>query len=252
MRKFFAILCFVVATSAQASVNSSEISDLWYAPGEDGWGVNMVLQNDVAFATFYVYDASRNPVWFTAVLSLSPGPVFSGNLFADKGPWYGGAYSPPSTERQAGTATFTLNDLNHAALKYTIDGVTVTKALQRLTWTYENLSGTYIFGTSVLSSNCNPISLNGVSEGTDILSVAQTGAAVVMTTMSDGCAYNGTYSQYGKLGAVAGSYSCPTGLAGTFSFIELTPTVNGFTGRLSGANQLCQYSGYIGGITRAQ
>ena len=252
MRGIVAAICLAFSLSAHASTNSSEISDLWYAPGEDGWGLNIVLQNNVAFATFYVYDTSRNPVWFTAVLGYSAGPVFSGNLFADRGPWYGGPYTPPSTERQAGTATFTLNDLYHATLTYTVDGVTVTKALQRLTWTYENLTGVYIMGTSTRATNCNPVSLNGLSESTDELLVSQIGTTVAMRTLTDGCLYNGTYSQNGKLGAVSGNYSCPDGETGTFSILELTPTVNGFTGRISGANQFCQFSGYIGGIVRAQ
>jgi len=240
--------------SAQASSSLSEISDLWYAPGEDGWGVNIVLQNNVAFATFYVYDVNRNPVWFTAVLGFSTGYVFSGNLFADRGPWYGGPYSPPSTERQAGTATFTVSDLGHATLTYSVDGVIVTKALQRLTFTLENLSGVYAGGYSIRQSSCTPSTLNGITEVDGYLSVTHSGNSFIInsTSSSANCTFNGTYTQFGKLGEVDGTYSCNDGTLGTFSLIEVTTTASGFTGRASGQNQVCHWSGYMGGIRRAQ
>ena len=254
MRKFFAFLCLVVATSAHGSVNSSEISDLWYAPGEDGWGLNMVLQNNVAFATFYVYDVNRNPVWFTAVLQYSPGYVFSGDVFADRGPWYGGPYSPPSTERRAGTARFTLSDLNNAVLTYVIDGVTVTKNMQRLTWTNENLSGTWLFQLSTFSTNCNPSQYNGLLNVNGVISIVQSGTAVTMSLNGENgtCTFNGAYSQYGKLGQMAGSYSCTSSSFGTYTWFELTPTISGFTGRVTGQNQFCAYTGYLSGTRQAQ
>jgi len=33
--------------------------------------------------------------------------------------------------------------------------------------------------------------------------------------------------------------------------VEMTPTVSGFTGRIVGQNQFCQFSGYLGGIRRS-
>ena len=254
MRRFVAALCLAFALSAQASINSSEISDLWYAPGEGGWGVNMVLQNNIAFATFYVYDVNRNPVWFTAVLSYSAGFVWSGNLFADRGPWYGGPYDQTTvTERQAGTATFTLVDLNNATLTYTVDGVTVVKAVQRLTFTNEDYSGTYAGGYSVTRTGCNPSSLNGLEELSSYLTITQTGPAfhIAANSIALTCNYDGTYAQYGKLGQVDGTYTCSDGTAGTFTLFEMTPTISGFVGQAVGQNQVCHWSGFMGGITRA-
>ena len=255
MRHLIAALCFALATSAQASTNSSEISDLWYAPGEDGWGVNIVLQNNVGFATFYVYDTNRNPVWFTAVLSFSSGYVWSGNLYADRGPWFGGAYDPATVaERQAGTASFTLQYLDQAILTYTIDGVTVNKSMKRLTFVGENYSGTYAGGYSVRLSGCTPSSANGIEEIAGYLAVTQTGTAFNISATATGltCTFNGTYLQYGKLGQVDGTYSCSNGTSGPFQLVEMTPTISGFTARVSGHNQFCQWSGYMGGIGRAQ
>jgi hypothetical protein len=256
MRRLVAALCFAFAMSAQASSYTSEISDLWYAPGEDGWGVNIVVQNNIAFATFYVYDVNRNPVWFTAVLSLpATGFVWSGSLFADRGPWYGGPYNSATvTERTAGTATFDLTDLNNATLTYTIDGVTVVKAMQRLTFANENYSGTYAGGYSVRSTGCVPSNLNGLEEVSGYLTVTHTGTAFHIATSTTGltCNFNGTYVQYGKLGQVEGAYTCSDGTAGSFSLFEMTPTMSGFVGQAVGQNQYCHWSGFMGGISRAQ
>jgi hypothetical protein len=64
--KLFAILLLFVLCNARASTTTSEITDTWWNPAESGWGVNIILQNSVVFATFFVYDANRNPVWYTA------------------------------------------------------------------------------------------------------------------------------------------------------------------------------------------
>src|SRR5437588_7218298 len=66
--KFLAILFLFVLCNARASTNTSEITDMWWNPAESGWGVNIILQNSVVFATFFVYDANHNPVWYTAPL----------------------------------------------------------------------------------------------------------------------------------------------------------------------------------------
>ena len=66
------------------------------------------------------------------------------------------------------------------------------------------------------------------------------------------CNFSGTYSQYGKLGQIVGNYGCSDGTVGTFTAIEITATVSGVTARISGQNQACLWSGFFGGIRRAQ
>jgi hypothetical protein len=114
MRKILAIFALVYATSAPASTLVSEITDMWWVPSESGWGVNIILQNGTAFATFFVYDVNKNPVWYTAQLNTSGDYVWSGGLYATTGPWFGGPFPPTTTIRQAGTMTFTLQFLNQA------------------------------------------------------------------------------------------------------------------------------------------
>src|SRR5450631_1590138 len=123
MRKIFAIIALAFATSAPASTLTSEITDMWWVPSESGWGVNIVLQNGTAFASFFIYDANRNPVWYTATLNYQGNFVWFGDLNATTGPWFGGPFPSTTTVRQAGTMTFSLALLNQANLTYTVDGV---------------------------------------------------------------------------------------------------------------------------------
>src|ERR1700730_7131598 len=85
--KLLAILFLFVFCNARASTTTSEITDMWWNPAESGWGVNIILQNSVVFATFFVYDANRNPVWYTAPrYGQSSAFVWSGALYATNGP----------------------------------------------------------------------------------------------------------------------------------------------------------------------
>ena len=263
MKKLIAAALFaafgVCTGIAQASTATSDITDMWWIPAESGWGLNVIEQNDVAFATFYVYDAQRIPMWYSSTLfyqgvGSNGALVWSGDLVATTGPWFGGPFpSSGVTRRVAGKATFTLTDLNHAILQYSVDNVTVTKAIQRYTWTAENYTGSYLGGYSVRFSNCNPSSLNGVADIGGAMSVTQNGNAVTMsvTASTISCSFNGTYSQAGKYGQVDGTYACGDGTSGTFSAYEMTPTINGFTASVSGQNQFCQWSGSLGGIALA-
>jgi hypothetical protein len=253
--KVFAILFLFVLCNARASTNTSEITDMWWNPAESGWGINIILQNSVAFATFFVYDANHNPLWYTAELHYQGNFVWSGPLYATNGPWFGGPFpSGATTIRQVGTATFSVFALNQATLTYSVGDIAVTKTLQRQTWTNENYTGTYAGGYSIRLTGCAPSSLNGIQEVAGLLSVNQTGTSVSMaaTTNGSSCSFSGTYTQTGKLGDVQGNYSCTDGTRGTFDAFEMTPTISGFTARIAGQNQYCNWSGYLGGISRAQ
>jgi hypothetical protein len=252
----FACILGFGSSSAVASTNTTEITDMWFDPAESGWGVNIILQKDVAFMTFFVYDTNQNPVWYTAELRYQGPFVWSGALYATRGPWFGGPFPPASvTIRQAGTASFSVsaNDYNRATLTYVVDGVSVIKSLQRQTWTFENYSGQYAGGYSIRATGCVPSSQNGIQEIVGFLGVTQSGTSISISLSASpiSCSFSGTYSQKGKLGRLDGTYSCTDGTQGSFFVYDMTPTVNGFNGRAVGQNQYCQWAGYVGGIRRA-
>lgn len=260
VRRFLVCLVALIGTwgVAGASTFSTDISDFWWNALESGWGINVTLQNDVAFATFYVYDSGGNPVWYSTDLHSVGNLTWSGNLYQEHGPWFGGAFNPGNVKQdKVGTAQFVLTGVNSATLTYTVNGTPVIKNLTRTTWTNENYTGNYAGGYSIRASGCVPSSYNGIIENVGLISVTQNGSNVSMsvyaTTLGVSCSFSGTYSQTGKLGSVSGNYSCSTGEIGNFTAFEMTPTISGFTARVQGSNQLaCSWSGYFGGLKRAQ
>ena len=167
-----------------------------------------------------------------------------------------GPFNPASVSvRTAGSARFESINLGTAVFSYTVDGVAVSKTIERQTWTNEDYSGNYAGGYSIRASGCRPSLYNGITEAAGVLNVTQNGAAVTMASASNlgTCTFSGNYSQIGKLGSVAGNYSCSSGERGAFLMFEMTPTISGFTARVQGSNQFCaQWSGFVGGISRAQ
>jgi len=255
LRQALAIVAWLCsASAANASTATTEITDMWWNPAEAGWGVNIVLQNDVAFMTFFVYDANQNPVWYTSTVRHQGNFVWTGNLYATKGPWFGGPFPTSAVLiRPVGTVQFAVSAIDQATLTYSIDGVSVSKSLQRQTWTIENYSGSYVGGYSIRFSNCIPPYSNGIGEIVGILSINHVGSNIAISLQADvgSCNLSGTYAQTGKLGHAQGTYSCSDGLHGNFLATEMTPTISGMTARVTGQNQYCQWSGYFGGIARA-
>jgi hypothetical protein len=70
------------------------------------------------------------------------------------------------------------------------------------------------------------------------------------------CTFNGSYTQAGKLGNFAGTWSCTVGSSpfnnGTFTLSELQSTVRGFNGKFVAQDQLCHYDGNFGVVRDVQ
>ena len=61
---FSSFVALAIAGAAQATTHSTDYTDLWWnSPdaSEDGWGVNVVQQGDIVFATFFIYGADGTP-----------------------------------------------------------------------------------------------------------------------------------------------------------------------------------------------
>ena len=53
--RFIATLAACLALDTAAASITTDFSDLWYDPDEEGWGVTLTQQNDIIFVTLYVY-----------------------------------------------------------------------------------------------------------------------------------------------------------------------------------------------------
>ncbi|HVF64277.1 MAG TPA: hypothetical protein VNE58_09810 [Casimicrobiaceae bacterium] len=260
-RSLFRLLFVIAIGCAPLAARGTDYGDLWWNPSESGWGIQTVQQNNVMFITFYVFGTDSRPTWFTGLLTAatSGGSTFTGTLVATTGPYYGGPFTPPAVNRNAGTITFTATSPTSANVTYTIDGVTVTKSVQRLQVSTLNLSGTYIGSFLSFQHSCAIPAANGPFNGSGTFTIVHNPPAPQVTitaTLSDNlrafaCTYQGNYSQLGKIGSISGTYTCNDGRAGNWNANEIElSTLGGILGRYSGTNTIpgCQITGGFGGL----
>lgn len=253
LRKILAC-SFFLSLPAGATSFSTDISDLWFNEAESGWGVNIIQQGNILFATLFVYGQNGQPTWYVGPDLRHNGSgqlVFSGPFYQTTGPFHGGAFNPNAvTVRQVGNATFTLTSITNGTFQYTADGAFVTKQVVRQTWVNNNLTGSFIGGANGTYTNCP--GFNGYIEESAAVAITHNGTAIAITAQGAAatCTYNGQYSQRGRMGAATGSFSCTNGFTGQFSAAELEASISHVAGRVILQSGACGYSGRIGGLRR--
>ena len=252
LRLFAALVC-MAAFGAAATPLTTNASDIWWDPAESGWGLNVIHQGDTLFATLFVYAPSGQPRWYSASLVTGgDGPshdrpmAFSGDLYESTGP----AYTSPSFDpnavrrRQVGTITFELSGIT-ADVRYSVDGVSVSKRVRRAVMRAMGLTGTYVGYQNQPST-----SPGGAINDEMTMTVNLSGSAFTMTTQgsaSGSCNYSGTQFPNGQLSNITGTYSCADGRSGSFSMLDVDVTMAGFTSRFSGNRIQEPFFGRMGG-----
>jgi hypothetical protein len=109
---------------------------LWWNPSESGWGLNLNQQGGTVFGTLFAYDSGRAPMWL--VMSngvLQPdGLSYTGDLYRTTGPAFNANPFTPigaANVTRVGAMTVSFADAGVGTLQYSVDGVSVTKAIQR-------------------------------------------------------------------------------------------------------------------------
>ena len=255
----------LAASAANANTVTTDFTDLWWIPNESGWGANVIQQQDVLFVTFFVYGQDNQPTWYVGSDVRYQGLVngqftFTGSLFRTTGPYFGaGTFNPNNvTNRQVGSITFRTGTSTNATITYTVDGVSVTKNVQRQTWRNQDFSGSY--RGAVVGSYAGCTSGNGPYESPAILTITQTGTNITIHeaggsgTSAYTCTYSGAYVPSGNSGSASGSGTCSDGFAQNWSASEMKVGLDffaaAFTGRLGGGSSNCVFTGRIGGIRR--
>lgn len=235
--------------SHSANTWGTDLSDLWVNDSEPGWGVNISHQGDMMFVTFFVYGPDGRAKWYVASGMRSRGGgspfVFDGDLYETIGPYFGGFFNPSAVGyRRVGTVTFNAQFISQGTLTYSVDGVFVTKTINRYLFRYNNLSGSYHASIAGTASGCL---INGYVEASVDLSVTHSSNNFVSMTFSlangASCTMSGNYSQQGRMGRILGSISCSNGSPGTFDGVEIEAGRTGFFIRYS--------SNYGNGCTEA-
>ncbi len=260
LHRLLAAFVLAAACLAAAPVRASlgtNFTDQWWNPAESGWGVSIHQQYDVMFVIFFVQGPDSLPIWYAAPAYYqynSGSPVFAGDLYQTNGPWFGGSFDPAAvTERKVGAVTFTATSVDTALLTYSVDGVPVTKSIERQLWTYEDFSGEYYGGLDYSSSSCSDPASNGYFEqfGPVHIDHASVGSMTIVAQSAAGsCAINGTYTQAGHMGTVVGAFDCGGSVAGPMTVFEMERNASGMTGRFYAQSGSCLIAGRLGGIER--
>ena len=118
-------------------------SGLYVAQNEAGWGVGLFQQGMRLVATLFIHDRNREPRWYYVQMETrqfilpyetDPGRLFEGDVYETRGHYYGVYSLEPYSARRVGGASVKFDGaLNPTAtLKYSIDGVQVTKTVFRI------------------------------------------------------------------------------------------------------------------------
>jgi len=228
------------------SSSAAIYSDLWYNPSESGWGINMIQQQNTLFMTLFVYGSDGRSRFYVASGATRTATGFSGPLYETNGPHFGGAFNSGLVNiRQVGTITFTPAVWYRGELTYSIDGVSVTKTIERQTWTHITLSGRFRGSMVVVNSSagCAVTAANTPGNVTNIgMTVTASGTTSAITlamTENDNpmCTFNGAYRQYGSTYRLT---TTNTGCLGTWSFNDYVVDDDAISGNMTVVNGACQ------------
>lgn len=252
------LISITVCLSALAlPSHAASYQDVWYTPGEDGWGMNIAQQGDILFASWFVQSQDQSPTWFTATATKTGANTFSGTLATTRGSWFGAAWNPAAVATvAAGTATFTFSDKKTLRLNYSVNGTTVTKTLARLTYAAQNLSGDFYGAELGTPTNCTnnskyfAFSLFSISAS---FAANSNGGPIKITQETAGstgstiCTLSGNFVQYGTAIEASGNYTCTTGTSGTWRATDGQFSDEAFSMKVVANSGTCQidatYSG---------
>jgi hypothetical protein len=244
--------------TAQTSVLSQNVTDLWWDPAQSGWGLAVYQSGTFIYAVLFVYDQNNHATWYPAELQSQGNGVYSGPIYTTTGPWFGSTFDGSAVSRQqSGTMTITVQGNGSAVVSYTINGQNVSRTLVRQTLRNADLTGTFTVQSTMTATNCASASNNGTVAGASQFTVTDTGGNNRQITWQNPnggtCTYNGAATQSGRFASMSNSnYSCSNGENGTINFSNLS-SVNGiFSGQVSGGTNSngCTYSGGFGGLNR--
>ncbi len=251
------LAALALASPAYGTAFSTDNSDVYIATNEDGWGVEMFQRGDVVFATIFTHDADNLPIFYTATLFFAGtdaggNAIWVGDLYVNKGPWLGAPFDLSKVDRRkVGTMTYVPQFIESGALTFTVDGVTVNKQINRLTFKFDNYAGTYLGAYKLVATRCTNPSNNGTFYYSSLFTLTQAANALTIVTndsLGGTCTFSGDYKQSGQFGQTSGTFTC-TGFNGSHLIFEMNVTPGDFRGRiLANDNFGCTLNGNLSGI----
>ena len=256
-RVALSLAALALTSSAFGSAFSTDNSDIYNATDETGWAVEMTQRGDVVFATIYTHDADNFPIYYSAALffagtNASGNAIWTGALIETQGPWFGAPFDGSKVvNRPVGTMTYVPQFIETGALTFTVDGVPVTKQINRFTFRLDNYAGNYVGAYKLVSSGCTNSANNGTSYFGSVFNITQAANSLTIAVAdSQGtCTYTGDYTQSGQFGQTRGTFTCTDGYAGSHLFVEMNVTPGDFRARFIGSDNLgCSLTGNFSGV----
>jgi carboxypeptidase C (cathepsin A) len=153
-----------------AGADPANRTALWWNPAEAGWGINVVHQGDIAFASLFTYDAAGQPLWL--VMSRGErqpaGDAFSGPLYRTTGPAFNAVPFTPITGANVvpvGTMRMEFSGLDSATLEYDVDGIRVTKSIRRFVYGARAAQCHFVQGSRAGARNYQDLWWNAAESG---------------------------------------------------------------------------------------
>jgi hypothetical protein len=255
----FIFAAFVAIGGAGATSANTDASDIWWNPNESGWGLEMTNTGTHIFAAMFIYGSDGKPTWVVANMDKTgaAAPTFTGPLVATSGPPFNVVPFEPNlvTRQPVGTMTFVLTSVSTGVLTYTLNGTPVTKTVQRQPLTLDDYSGTFASVITLTATGCtDPANNNPGTTGNVIVTTTQTGPTMSQSWNlgNTTCTYNGTYSQLGRMGTFASTWTCASGGSGTMTMFQMSNQPGMFMGRVAIVNtgNGCNLNGELTGLVR--
>ena len=231
------LLGLLASLPARAVTGSSDYSGLWYNAAEEGWGMNVMQQEQILFITLFIYGSNSQPTWFVAsnasfTSANSAGDrTYTGLLYVTTGtPFSTNPFNPAATTVvQVGTITFVGRADGTATVTYTANGSSVNKGVVRQTWAQPNFTlntaTPYAGAQSSRKTGCAVASNNEVANGTyDNIALYINGSTMrleLTTPPTDAglCTFQGSnYIQEGRFGKATLFGTCAAFPASTPQF----------------------------------
>ena len=134
------------ATPAFPKTNiTTDVTDIWWPDNEPGWGIQLIQNADIIFATMFVYGPDGEPLFFVATLEKAVGAEsWTGVLYQASGTFFAEPWNPADrSEIQAGMMTFVLSGIGTGTLTYSVGPSTIVKSISRQPLKLEDNSGDY-------------------------------------------------------------------------------------------------------------
>ena len=258
MKKLLALIASLWCSWAAAASTTTDFTDLWFNPQEEGWGANVIHQRDTLFITLFVYGQDSAPTWYVAsavnLSSTANGVMtYTGALYRTTGPYFAGPFNENAVNvSPVGTMTFSSSQLDIATLTYVVGGTTVTKQVTRQTWAAETLAGEFAGASFADWSNCTFATGHTEAFATFTVAHSSTNTVSILERGVSGyqCTYNGNYTQAGRVGRITGTGTCSDGFNPTVTLSEIYVDVGSLSMRVEAVSGTCRMTGKMGGLRR--